>query len=77
VTTGKWMVGIGLGIGLLLIIFVNATKNESTRFDDGSGCASTHHGCRRLSTANCRASHAETAACSGGIQPPEAQPRNP
>ena len=30
VTTGKWMVGIGLGIGLLLIIFVNATKNEST-----------------------------------------------
>lgn len=31
VTTGKWMVGIGLGIGLLLIIFVNSTKNESTR----------------------------------------------
>ncbi len=31
VTTGKWMVGIGLGIGLLLIIFVNATKNEPTR----------------------------------------------
>ena len=31
VTTGKWMVGIGLGIGFLLIIFVNATKNESTR----------------------------------------------
>lgn len=31
VTTGKWMVGIGLAIGLLLIIFVNATKNESTR----------------------------------------------
>ena len=30
VTTGKWMVGIGLGIGLLLIIFFNATKNEST-----------------------------------------------
>lgn len=29
-TTGKWMVGVGLGIGLLLIIFVNATKNEST-----------------------------------------------
>ena len=25
VTTGKWMVGIGLGIGLLLSIFVNAT----------------------------------------------------
>ncbi len=31
VTTGKWMVGIGLGIGLLLIIFVNSSKNESTR----------------------------------------------
>ena len=31
VTTGKWMVGIGLGIGLLLIIFVNSTKRESTR----------------------------------------------
>lgn len=31
VTSGKWMVGIGLGIGLLLIIFVNATKNEPTR----------------------------------------------
>ncbi len=31
VTTGKWMVGIGLGIGLLLIIFVQATKNEPTR----------------------------------------------
>ncbi len=31
VTTGKWMVGIGLGIGLLLIIFVNATKNEPIR----------------------------------------------
>lgn len=30
VTTGKWMVGIGLGIGLLLIIFVNATKNAPT-----------------------------------------------
>lgn len=30
VTTGKWMVGIGLGIGLLLIIFVNSTKHEST-----------------------------------------------
>ena len=30
-TTGKWMVGIGLGIGLLLIVFVNSTKNESTR----------------------------------------------
>jgi len=30
-TTGKWMVGIGLGIGLLLIIFVNATKHESSR----------------------------------------------
>ncbi len=31
VTTGKWMVGIGLGIGLLLIIFVNSTKHESPR----------------------------------------------
>lgn len=31
VTTGKWMVGIGLGIGLLLIVFVNSTKNESIR----------------------------------------------
>lgn len=31
VTAGKWMVGIGLGIGLLLIIFVNSTKHESTR----------------------------------------------
>ena len=31
VATGKWMVGIGLGIGLLLIIFVNASKNEPTR----------------------------------------------
>lgn len=31
VTTGKWMVGIGLGIGLLLIIFVSSTKHESTR----------------------------------------------
>lgn len=31
VTTGKWMVGIGLGIGLLLIIFVNSTKREPTR----------------------------------------------
>lgn len=31
VTTGKWMVGIGLGIGVLLIIFVNVTKNEPTR----------------------------------------------
>jgi hypothetical protein len=31
VTTGKWMVGIGLGIGLLLIIFVNSTKHDSTR----------------------------------------------
>jgi hypothetical protein len=30
VTTGKWMVGIGLGIGFLLIIFVSSTKNEST-----------------------------------------------
>src|SRR3546814_6141469 len=29
--TGKWMVGIGLGIGLLLIVFVNSTKNEPTR----------------------------------------------
>ena len=31
VATGKWMVGIGLGIGLLLIAFVNSTKNEPTR----------------------------------------------
>ena len=31
VTTGKWMVGIGLGIGLLLIIFVNSAKHESSR----------------------------------------------
>ncbi len=31
VTTGKWMVGSGLGIGLLLILFVNASKNKSTR----------------------------------------------
>lgn len=31
VSTGKWMVGVGLGIGLLLIIFVNSTKHESTR----------------------------------------------
>lgn len=31
VTTGKWMVGIGLGIGLLLIIFVNSSKQEPTR----------------------------------------------
>ncbi len=31
VTTGKWMVGIGLGIGLLLIIFVNSAKHESPR----------------------------------------------
>lgn len=31
VATGKWMVGIGLGIGLLLIVFVHSTKNESTR----------------------------------------------
>lgn len=31
VATGKWMVGIGLGIGFLLIIFVNSTKHESTR----------------------------------------------
>ena len=31
VATGKWMVGIGLGIGLLLIVFVNSTKNEPTR----------------------------------------------
>lgn len=31
VATGKWMVGIGLGIGLLLILFVNSTKNEPTR----------------------------------------------
>lgn len=29
-TTGKWMVGIGLGTALFLIIFVNANKNEST-----------------------------------------------
>lgn len=31
VATGKWMVGIGLGIGLLLIIFVNSSKHEPTR----------------------------------------------
>ena len=31
VTTGKWMVGIGLGIGLLLIIFVNSAMHESPR----------------------------------------------
>ena len=31
VTTGKWMFGIGLGIGLLLIIFANSSKHESTR----------------------------------------------
>ncbi|MBO0943401.1 hypothetical protein N5J07_17345 [Comamonas aquatica] len=31
VTTGKWMVGIGLGIGLLLIVFVNSSKHEPTR----------------------------------------------
>ena len=31
VATGKWMVGIGLGIGLLLIASVNSTKNEPTR----------------------------------------------
>lgn len=31
VTTGKWMVGIGLGIGLLLIIFANSSKHEPTR----------------------------------------------
>ncbi len=31
VTTGKWMVGIGLGIGLLLVIFVNSTKHDSIR----------------------------------------------
>lgn len=31
VTTGKWMVGIGLGIGFLLIIFVNSAKHESSR----------------------------------------------
>lgn len=31
VTTGKWMVGIGLGIGLLLIIFINSVKHESPR----------------------------------------------
>lgn len=29
-TTGKWMIGIGLGIGLLLIIFVNSAKHDST-----------------------------------------------
>lgn len=28
VTTGKWMVGIGLVIGLLIIIFVNSIKHE-------------------------------------------------
>jgi hypothetical protein len=31
VTTGKWMVSIGVGVGLLLIIFVNSTKDESPR----------------------------------------------
>lgn len=31
VATGKWMVGIGLGIGLLLIVLVNSTNNESAR----------------------------------------------
>ena len=31
VATGKWMVGIGLGIGLLLIVLINSTKNEPTR----------------------------------------------
>ncbi|MBF0185971.1 MAG: hypothetical protein HQM06_16500 [Magnetococcales bacterium] len=31
VTTGKWMVGICLGIGILLIVFVNSTKNEPNR----------------------------------------------
>ena len=31
-TTGKWMVGFGLGIGLLLIIFVNSSKQGSPRF---------------------------------------------
>ena len=31
VTTGKWMVGIGLSIGLLLILFVNASKDEPVR----------------------------------------------
>ena len=31
VTTGKWMAGIGLGVGLLLIIFVNSSKHEHTR----------------------------------------------
>ena len=31
VTTGKWMVGIGLGIGLLLIIFINSVKHGSPR----------------------------------------------
>ena len=28
VTSGKWIVGIGLGIGLLLVVLVNATRNE-------------------------------------------------
>jgi hypothetical protein len=31
VTTGKWMVGVGLGIGVLLIFLVNSTKNETPR----------------------------------------------
>jgi hypothetical protein len=31
VTAGKWMVGIGLGIGLLLIIFFNSAKHELPR----------------------------------------------
>lgn len=30
VTTGKWMVAIGLGIGGLLIVLVNLTTNDST-----------------------------------------------
>jgi hypothetical protein len=28
VTTGKWLIGIGLAIGVLLIVFVNSTRNE-------------------------------------------------
>jgi len=30
VSTGKWMIGIGLGIGVLLIVLVNSTRNDST-----------------------------------------------
>jgi hypothetical protein len=69
VTTGKWMVGIGLGIGLLLIIFVNSTKNESPPFDTPPVAQAPGLGCPRLSTATSRASHAEAAACPRGTHP--------